>query len=333
MHAQIRSELGVENEADLLESIASKGNLDFVIPQLACDRQAMQRVESIVQALPTTHSLILGDAKVASKLEENSVQLVVTSPPYWTLKRYNDHAEQLGHVQDYDQFIAALDEVWANCYRALVPGGRLVINVGDVCLSRRKNGGRHTVVPLHATIQERCKEIGFDNLATIIWHKIANANYEVSGGGGFLGKPYEPNAVIKNDIEFILMQRKPGGYRSPGKRERILSVVSEENYQRWFRQIWSDLRGTSNPKHPAPYPVEFAERIVRMYSFVGDTVLDPFMGTGTTNLACARWGRNSIGIELDLDYFDSARKRLAAHGTDLYVSSTVTTQVHEHAKS
>ena len=220
-------------------------------------------------------------------MAENSIHLVVTSPPYWTLKRYNDQAEQLGHVADYDEFLDGLDEVWRNCYQVLVPGGRLVINVGDVCLSRRKNNGRHTVVPLHASIQDRCKVIGFDNLATIIWHKIASANYEVAGAGGFLGKPYEPNAVIKNDIEFILMQRKPGGYRSPNRLARVLSIISAENYQQWFRQIWSDIRGTSSPKHPAPYPVEFAERLVRMFSFVGDTVLDPFMGTGTTNLAGA----------------------------------------------
>ena len=211
---------------------------------------------------------------------------------------------------------------------ALVPGGRLIINVGDVCLSRRKNNGRHTVVPLHASIQEHCKAIGFDNLATIIWHKIANAKYEVAGGGGFLGKPYEPNAVIKNDIEFILMQRKPGGYRSPGRRERLLSIISEKNYQLWFRQIWNDLPGTSTPKHPAPFSLDFAARLIRMFSFVGDTVLDPFMGTGTTNVACARWGRNSIGIEVDPDYFDLARTRVAAHGSDLYLSSKVTTRVH-----
>jgi DNA modification methylase len=320
------------DEEAILSEFATKGNLDYIIPQLARDRHAMQRIESVVRSLKATHDLILGDARAVSALADHSIHLVVTSPPYWTLKRYNEHAQQLGHVADYDEFIAALDEVWKNCYRTIVPGGRLIINVGDVCLSRRKNNGRHTVVPLHATIQEHCKAIGFDNLATIIWHKIANANYEVAGGGGFLGKPYEPNAVIKNDIEFVLMQRKPGGYRSPNKRERLLSIISEENYQRWFRQIWTDLRGTSTPKHPAPYPLEFAERLVRMFSFVGDTVLDPFMGTGTTNLACARWGRNSIGIELDANYFELARKRVAADGADLYLSSTVTTRVHEYAR-
>lgn len=316
---------------ELLNEYAAQ-NLDLAIPQLARDCGVMRRIESLVQHLSTTHELVLGDSRLASALPERSVHLVVTSPPYWTLKRYNEHPEQLGHVSDYETFIDALDDVWKNCYRALVPGGRLIINVGDVCLSRRQNNGRHTVVPLHATIQDRCKALGFDNLATIIWHKIASAKYEVGGGGGFLGKPYEPNAVIKNDIEFVLMQRKPGGYRSPTRRERLLSIISEPNYQLWFRQIWTDVRGTSNAKHPAPYPIEFAERLVRMFSFVGDTVLDPFMGTGTTNLACARWGRNSVGIELDPNYFDLARKRVAAHGADLYLSSTLTTRVHEHGR-
>jgi DNA modification methylase len=322
----------IEEDVEQLLSEYSGVNLDLAIPPLARDRGAMRRIESIVQHLPTSHELILGDARTASALPESSVHLAVTSPPYWTLKRYNEHPEQLGHVCDYDAFIGALDAVWTNCYRSLVPGGRLVINVGDVCLSRRQNNGRHTVVPLHATIQDRCKALGFDNLAPIIWHKIASAKYEVAGGGGFLGKPYEPNAVIKNDIEFVLMQRKPGGYRSPTRRERLLSIISEENYQRWFRQIWMDIRGTSSAKHPAPYPVEFAERLVRMFSFVGDTVLDPFMGTGTTNLACAKWGRNSVGIELDLKYYDLARKRVADHGADLYFSSTVSMRVDEHGR-
>lgn len=317
-------------EEDVLSEFAA-GELDELIPQLARNPQVLGRIETVVRTRHTSHELIHSDARVASALRENSVHLVVTSPPYWTLKRYNEHDDQLGHIAEYDEFIAGIDEVWRNCYRALVPGGRLVVNVGDVCLSRRKNNGRHTVVPLHATIQEHCKAIGFDNLAPIIWHKIANANYE-AGGGGFLGKPYEPNAVIKNDIEFVLMQRKPGGYRSPTTRERLLSIISAENYQLWFRQIWSDLPGASTSKHPAPYPIEFAERLVRMFSFVGDTVLDPFMGSGTTNLACAKWGRNSIGIELDAAYFEAARKRVASHGADLFLSSTVNTRAAEHAR-
>ena len=166
------------------------------------------------------------------------------------------------------------------------------------------------VVPLHSSIQEHCRAIGYDNLAPIIWHKIANAAYEVENGSSFLGKPYEPNAVIKNDVEFILMERKPGGYRSPSLVTRVLSVISTEHYQKWFQQIWTGLTGASTKQHPAPFPLELAERLIRMFSFVGDTVLDPFMGTGTTNLAASMWGRNSIGVEVEPYYFDLANQRL-----------------------
>jgi DNA modification methylase len=129
------------------------------------------------------------------------------------------------------------------------------------------------------------------------------------------------------------MQRKPGGYRSPGRRERLLSMISADNYQTWFRQIWSDVKGTSSPSHPAPYPLEFAERLIRMFSFVSDTVLDPFLGSGTTSVACARWGRNSIGVELDAKYFDLARRRISDHGADLYATSVLTTKAHNYAET
>ncbi len=188
------------------------------------------------------------------------------------------------------------------------------------------------MVPLHATIQEHCKQIGFDNLAPIIWHKISNANYEAEGAGGFLGKPYEPNAVIKNDIEFILMQRKPGGYRSPTRVERLLSIVPADCYQVWFKQIWSDITGASTPRHPAPYPEGLAERLIRMFSFVGDTVLDPFMGTATTNVVAGRWGRNSIGIEVDQAYYMAARRRMATLSTELYSSAVVSASPFTEAR-
>jgi DNA modification methylase len=287
----------------------------------------MSLIEHAVRSIPTTHDLFLRDARFLDDLRPNSVHLVLTSPPYWTLKEYRQAEGQLGHIQDYETFLAELDRVWSHCFRVLVPGGRLICVVGDVCLSRRKNGGRHTVVPLHASIQEHCRRIGFDNLAPIIWHKIANAAYEVEHRGtGFLGKPYEPNAVIKNDLEFILMERKPGGYRKPSLAERVLSIISAEDYQRWFQQIWTGLTGASTREHPAPYPVELAERLIRMFSFVGDTVLDPFMGTGTTNVAAARWGRNSIGFEVDEHYFNMAERRIRDDTTGLF--SAVEIRVH-----
>lgn len=280
------------------------------IPAIAKTPRLMRMIEEAVQSIPTTHELWLGDARAMS-LEPDSIHLVLTSPPYWTLKEYRDTEGQLGHLDDYSGFIRELDKVWKQCYRALAPGGRVICVVGDVCLSRRKNNGRHTVVPLHATIQERCRKIGYDNLAPIVWHKIANAAFEVEGNGaGFLGKPYEPNAVIKNDIEFILMQRKPGGYRSPSLSTRVLSVISEDRHKEWFQQIWSGLPGASTKTHPAPYPTELADRLIRMFSFVGDTVLDPFLGTGTTSVAAMRCGRNSVGFEVDPHYFEIAGRRV-----------------------
>ena len=281
------------------------------LPRIARDTKLTALIEAQLLQIPTMHDLYRHDARQIDFLAPNSVHLVVTSPPYWTLKDYNPGDGQMGYIADYETFLAELDRVWQACYHALVPGGRVVCVVGDVCLSRRKNAGEHVVVPLHASIQEHCRAIGFNNLAPIIWHKIANAVYEATGnGGGFLGKPYEPNSVIKNDIEFILMQRKPGGYRSPSVATRILSVISAANHATWFQQIWTGVTGASTKKHPAPYPLELAERLIRMFSFVGDTVLDPFMGTATTNLAAAKWGRNSIGVEVDPQYFEMSAKRM-----------------------
>jgi len=293
------------------------------IPSIAKDSRLIGLIEDAVKRIPTAHSLYCQDARLFSGIKPESVHLVLTSPPYWTLKEYRDSDGQMGHIVNYEAFLQELDRVWKLCYSALVPGGRLICVVGDVCLSRKKNEGRHTVVPLHASIQEHCRNIGFDNLAQIIWYKIANANYEVDGGGGFLGKPYEPNAVIKNDIEFILMERKPGGYRKPDVATRVLSVISVENYQKWFQQIWTGVTGASTRDHPAPYPLELAERLIRMFSFVGDTVFDPFMGTGTTNIAAAKWGRNSMGCEIDPHYFEHAHKRILKETSDLFSSTQV----------
>ncbi len=296
------------NLANLLpEELRNLTDPQTALPRLAKDRRLTALIESVVRDIPTHHDLRHGDAR---ELDAESVDLVLTSPPYWTLKEYRRSEGQLGFIEDYEAFLGELDKVWQCCYRALIPGGRLICVVGNVCLSRRNNGGRHMVMPLHASIQEHCRRMGYDNLAPIIWHKIANAAHEVENGSSFLGKPYEPNAVVKNDVEYILMQRKPGGYRAPSVAARVLSVIPEDSHRQWFQQIWTGLPGASTKHHPAPYPLELAERLIRMFSFVGDTVLDPFMGTATTNLAASRWGRDSIGVEIDPHYFQDARKRL-----------------------
>jgi DNA modification methylase len=304
--------------------ISELGDYQTAIPKIAKHPETLKRIETYVRKLPTEHSLHRGDARELDFIPDSSIHLIVTSPPYWTLKDYRERDGQMGHIEGYREFICELNRVWAHCYRILVPGGRLVCVVGDVCLSRKRNAGEHTVVPLHASIQVECKELGFSNLSPIIWYKIANAKYEAEGnGGGFLGKPFEPNSVVKNDIEFILMERKPGGYRSPSIETRVLSVISGDNHRAWFQQIWTGLTGASTRQHPAPYPLELAERLVRMFSFVGDTVFDPFMGTGTTSIAAANWGRNSIGVEIDDHYFDMAHRRIDTELSGLFSQHTI----------
>jgi len=263
----------------------------------------------------TIHRLINGDARDLSFLEDESVHLVVTSPPYWNLKRYNENPDQMGHIEDYETFLKELETAWKHVFRVLVPGGRLVCVVGDVCVSRR-DFGRHLVFPLHADICVICRRIGFDNLNPIIWHKISNASYEVSNGSKFLGKPHEPNSIIKNDIEFILMQRKPGGYRKPSESQRKTSMISKDEFDRWFQQTWN-VPGASTRQHPSPFPLEVATRLVRMFSFTNDTVLDPFCGTGTTMIAALRTQRNSIGVEIDPEYCRMTARYLKAETSDL----------------
>ncbi len=285
--------------------------LDLLIPKLAKNQAALAEIERRVQSVSSNHKLILGDARKLGRIKDSSVHLALTSPPYWTLKEYNKIPGQLGSISDYERFLDELDRCWRECFRVLVPRGRLVIVVGDVLLSRRKHE-RHQAIPLHADIQTRCRRLGFDNLAPIYWYKIASAAYEAEGnGGGFLGKPYEPNAIVKHDVEYILMERKPGDYRSPDPKTRLLSIIPADKHSIWFRQVWEDVKGESTRHHPAPFPEELANRLIRMFSFVGDTVLDPFVGTGTTMVAAARAGRNSIGVEIDPSYISLAQDRLS----------------------
>jgi modification methylase len=262
----------------------------------------------------TTHTLHLGDARDLSWIPNESVDLVVTSPPYWTLKQYKEDCKgQLGDIADYEEFLDELDKVWRECTRVLVGGGRICCVVGDVCIPRKK-GGRHYIMPLHADIQVRARKLGLDCLTPIIWHKIANGVTEAEGNGaGFYGKPYQPGAIVKNDIEYILFLRKGGKYRSVSDMKKVLSMLTREEMQTWLRSVWTDIRGASTRDgHPAPFPVELAERLIRMFSFAGDTVLDPFLGTGSTSLAALLAGRNSIGNEIEPAYLEIAYTKLTA---------------------
>ena len=277
-------------------------------------RAANERFRQIPWPTPfdeTMHRVELSDARNLSWLEDRSVHLVVTSPPYWTLKQYEGSRGQLGDLQDYGEFLGELDKVWRECARVLVPGGRIICVVGDVCVPR-KRGGRHYVMPLHADIQVRARSLGLDVLTPILWHKIANGVTESEGNGaGFYGKPYQPGAVVKNDLEYILFLRKGGEYRKVEPLQKALSMLTKPEMQAWWRSIWTDIRGASTRTgHPAPYPPVLAERLIRMFSFAGDIVLDPFGGTGSTAVAAIASGRHSVSVDIEPKYVAMARENI-----------------------
>ncbi|MGH7031927.1 MAG: DNA-methyltransferase [Stellaceae bacterium] len=261
------------------------------------------------------HEMILGDARDLETIPSESVHLVVTSPPYFNLKAYASDAggSQLGRIGDYDAFLKELDCVWRECARALVPGGRICCVIGDILIPRRTDG-RHRVLPLPSDIQVRSRSCGLDNLTPILWFKIGNRTNEAGGGSsGYYGKPYQPGAIIKNDHEHIVMLRKPGGYRNTPMIQKALSMLQRDEMDTWMRPVWSDIRGASlRDGHPAPFPVELAERLIRMFSFAGDTVLDPFAGSGSSTIAAIRSGRSSISVEVEQDYLNNATHRAAA---------------------
>lgn len=281
------------------------------LAQLRIANEAFRKVAWPEPLDRTTHKLHQGDARDLSWIPDESVHLIVTSPPYWTLKTYQDNTAQMGAIADYEMFLEELDRVWRECFRVLTPGGRICCVVGDVCVPRKK-AGRHYVMPLHADIQVRSRRLGMDCLTPILWHKIANGVTEAQGNGaGFYGKPFQPGAVVKNDIEYILFMRKGGTYRKPTPLQKALSVLTKDEMQTWWRSIWTDIKGASTRSgHPAPYPVELAERLIRMFSFAGDKVLDPFAGTGSTTIAAIAAGRNSIANEIEPTYLALARQRV-----------------------
>ncbi len=244
-----------------------------------------------------------------TELADRSVHLIVTSPPYANLKRYVEgNAAQLGHIEDYDEFLTNMEIVLRECSRVLVPGGRVCLVVGDVNIARR-DAGRHYILPLSSDLKIIGRRIGLDNLQGITWLKVANIKLEASHSSRYLGKPNLPNGIIKNDTEYIVFLRKPG-YRSPSADMEIQSFIPDEEYAHLFSTIWSDIPGASLRDHPAPFPVEIPRRLIRMFSFAGDIVLDPFGGTGTTALAAMDLGRSSVTYEVEPDYLPLIVKRL-----------------------
>ncbi len=313
-------------------------NFNDATPEGLADlRKANERLRTAPWPAPydrTSHFLWLGDARDLFWIPDASVHLVVTSPPYWTLKEYAPHTRQMGAIADYEEFLNELDKAWRECARVLVPGGRICCVVGDVCVPRKK-AGRHFVMPLHADIQVRAREHGLDCLTPILWHKIANGTTEAQGNGaGFYGKPFQPGAVVKNDVEYILFLRKGGSYRTPDTMQKALSVLTKKEMQAWWCSIWTDIKGASTRSgHPAPFPTELAERLIRMFSFAGDVILDPFAGTGSTALAAIAAGRNSISNEIEGSYLKMAHSRLVSASAQLRMTGATTATVELHQSS
>jgi len=262
------------------------------------------------------HLLLQGDPRKTWAIPDESVHMVLTSPPCWPLELDSVHRDLGWTAETYDNFLGHLDQVWEQVFRVLVPGGRMVCVVGDIWLSR-KDHGRHRVIPYAADISIRCRNIGFDNLNPIIWQKSVETEQHAASPSTFLGSPYEPNAAIRKDVDYILMQRKPGGYRKPTAEQRERSRIEKAEYHRWFQQCWT-LSAETRTELQTPFPARIAERLIRMFSFWGDTVLDPFCGTGTTLVAAMNCHRSGIGIEPDRDTCRIALNRVHEASNPLF---------------
>ncbi len=255
----------------------------------------------------TRHRIINGDAvTVLSEMPEASVDLVVTSPPYWQIKDYGVE-EQIGANQTYEEYLDALRDVWRECHRLLNPGCRIAINIGDQYL-RASEYGRYRVKPIPADTTRICRDLGLDFMGNIIWRKVSTTN--TTGGGAWMGSTYYPkDGHVTYEHEYILLFRKRGDWTSPGKEAREKSKLTKEERSRWFRGYW-ELTPERQEEHVAQFPVALPHRIIKMYSFFGETVLDPFLGSGTTALAARNAGRDAIGVELQPSYLHLIREKL-----------------------
>lgn len=246
---------------------------------------------------------------------DGSVQLVVTSPPYWQLKDYGSDA-QLGFADSYEDYINQLNLVWSECQRVLAPGCRLCVNIGDQ-FARSAYYGRYKVIPIRTEVIRFCETIGFDYMGAIIWQKVTTTNS--SGGGAVMGSyPYPRNGVVKLDYEFVLLFRRHGRPERIDKEAKAASAMTPEQWNEYFAGHWN-FPGQRQDRHLAAFPEELPTRLIRMFSFAGETVLDPFLGSGTTSLAAARNGRASIGVEINEEFEGLIRERLTPVADDIQI--------------
>lgn len=257
----------------------------------------------------TQHTIINGDSRKMSELQDNGVHLIVTSPPYWQLKDYGSE-NQIGFNDSYEQYINNLNLVWKECYRVLHDGCRLCINIGDQ-FARSVYYGRYKVISIHSEIIRFCEAIGFDFMGQIIWQKATTMN--TTGGGAVMGSfPYPRNGIVKLDFEYILLFKKPGNAPKPTKEQKELSAMTNEEWNTYFNGHWY-FNGAKQDKHLAMFPEELPKRLIKMFSFPQETVLDPFMGSGTTAAAAKALERNSVGYEINSDFIPLIKSRICSN--------------------
>lgn len=250
--------------------------------------------------------IIIGDSRNMIEVQNDSIGLVVTSPPYWNIKDYGLN-NQIGYGQTLHDYLKDLYRVWKECYRVLQPGRRLCINIGDQ-FARSIIYGRYKVIPLHAEIISQCEDIGFDYMGSIIWQKKTTMN--TTGGATIMGSyPYPPNGLIEIDYEFILIFKKPGNGNNVTKEIKAESILSKEEWKKYFTGHWN-FGGAKQIEHEAMFPDELPFRLIKMFTFVGDTVLDPFLGSGTTINVASQLKRNSIGYEINEKFLDVIKKKI-----------------------
>lgn len=256
----------------------------------------------------TNHKIIFGDSRSLNKIKDKSVQLIITSPPYWQLKDYGTD-NQIGFNDSYEDYINNLNLVWSECYRVLADGCRLCINIGDQ-FARSVYYGRYKVIPIRTEIIRFCETIGMDYMGAIIWQKATTMN--TSGGGAVMGSfPYPRNGILKIDYEFILIFKKLGTPPKVTKEQKQKSIISKEEWNKYFASHWN-FNGTKQFKHIAMFPEELPKRLIKMFSFADETVLDPFAGSGTTSLAAMKLGRNSIGYEINQDFLPIMQEKFSS---------------------
>lgn len=263
--------------------------------------------------MQTTHIHINGDSRKMNLIPDESVHLIVTSPPYWQLKDYGTE-NQIGFHDNYENYINNLNLVWKECYRIMHKGCRLCINIGDQ-FARSVYYGRYKVIPIRTEIIKFCESIGMDYMGAIIWQKQTTMN--TTGGGAVMGSfPYPRNGILKMDYEFILIFKKSGNAPKPTPEQKASSVMSKEEWNTYFSSHWN-FGGARQDGHIAVFPEELPSRLIKMFSFTNETIFDPFLGSGTTALAARNLNRNSIGYEINPDFIDFYKKKLNVSQFDL----------------